>query len=206
MGRLSRTAAGTRGPLAGALLASLATFVQLLIVIGLVDIEVLRRLWLPVVAGLIVLLCVAALVYRGVSRGHQEGAADEDEARPKPASRPFALRPALVLAAVLTLALLVGRWGADVLGPRGAVLAAFAAGLADAHAGSVAAASLAAKGDITVDTALVSVAAALGSNLLVKTVLAFTSGGRRFGLGFVAAMAAPAVVFGIAISVAVIRG
>jgi len=206
MGRLSRTAAGTRGPLAGALLASLATFVQLLIVIGLVDIDVLRRLWLPVVAGLIVLLCVAALVYRGVSRGHQEGAADEDEARPKPASRPFALRPALVLAAVLTLALLVGRWGADVLGPRGAVLAAFAAGLADAHAGSVAAASLAAKGDITVDTALVSVAAALGSNLLVKTVLAFTSGGRRFGLGFVAAMAAPAVVFGIAISVAVIRG
>ena len=110
MGRLSRTAAGTRGPLAGALLASLATFIQLLIVIGLVDIEVLRRLWLPVLVGLIVLLCVAVLVYRGASRGHQEVAADGDEARPKPASRPFALRPALVLAAVLTLALLVGRW------------------------------------------------------------------------------------------------
>ena len=108
-------------------------------------------------------------------------------------------------AAVLTIALLIGRWGADVLGPRGAVLAAFAAGLADAHAGSVAAASLAAQGDITVDTALVSIAAALGSNLLVKIVLAFTAGGRRFGVGFLTAMAAPAVVFGIALSVAVIH-
>ena len=206
MGRVSRTVAGLRGPLAGALLASLATFVQLLVVIGLVDVEVLRRLWLPVVAGMIVLSCVAALAYRGVSQSDQDGATEDDAARPKPASRPFALRPALVLAAVLTIALLVGRWGADVLGPRGAVLAAFAAGLADAHAGSLAAASLAAKGDITVDTALVSIAAALGSNLLVKIVLAFTAGGRRFGLGFLTGMAAPAVVFGIALSVAVIHG
>ena len=65
MGRVSRTVAGLRGPLAGALLASLATFVQLLVVIGLVDGEVLRRLWLPVVAGMIVLSGVAALAYRG---------------------------------------------------------------------------------------------------------------------------------------------
>jgi uncharacterized membrane protein (DUF4010 family) len=206
MGRVSRTVDGVRAPLAGALLASLATFVQLLVVIGLVDIEVLRRLWLPVVAGLVVLLGVVALVYRGASRVRSDGAAEEDKAEPAAASRPFALRPALILAAVLTLALLVGRWGADVLGPRGAVLAAFAAGLADAHAGSVAAASLAAKGDITVDTALVSIAAALGSNLVVKIVLAFTAGGRRFGLGFVAAVAVPSVVFGVALTLAVIQG
>ncbi|MFN8032931.1 MAG: DUF4010 domain-containing protein [Mycobacterium sp.] len=206
MGRVSRTVTGLRAPLAGALLASTATFVQLLVVIGLVDVEVLRRLWLPVVAGLVVLLGVAALVYRGSSRGRVDGHTDVDEGPPKQASRPFALRPALVLAAVLTAALLVGRWGADVLGPRGAVLAAFAAGLADAHAGSVAAASLAAQGDITVETALVSIAAALGSNLLVKSVLAFTAGGRRFGLGFVTAMAVPSVVFGVALTVAAMQG
>jgi uncharacterized membrane protein (DUF4010 family) len=83
------------------------------------------------------------------------------------------------------------------------VLAAFAAGLADAHAGSVAAATLSANGDITVDNALVAVAAALGSNLLVKTVLAFTAGGRRFGLPFLAGMALPAVVFGVALTATV---
>ena len=83
------------------------------------------------------------------------------------------------------------------------VLATFAAGLADAHAGAVAAASFAAKGDVTVDTALVAVAAALGSNLLVKIVLAFTAGGRRFGLGFLAGMAVPALVFGVALAATV---
>ncbi|MBX7455433.1 DUF4010 domain-containing protein [Mycolicibacterium sp. 3033] len=202
MGRLARAAAGTRGPLAGALLASLATFVQMLIVIGLVDVDVLRRLWPPALAAAAVLVAVAAIVYRGGGR-REAGAADGEDAEDAaamPQTRPFALGPALVLAAVLTIALLVGRWGAAVLGAQGAVLAAFAAGLADAHAGAVAAASLAAKGTVTVGTALVAIAAALGSNLLVKVVLAFTAGGRRFGVRFMAGMAVPAVVFGVVLA------
>ncbi|EHB50253.1 putative transmembrane protein [Mycolicibacterium rhodesiae JS60] len=202
MGRASRTAAGMRAPLAGALLASGATFVQLLLVIGLVDAGVLRRLWLPVAAAAIILVGVALAVYRTAAGSRRQP--PELDGESKPAARPFALRPALVLAAVLTVALFVGRWGASVLGPQGAVLAAFAAGLADAHAGSVAAASLAAKGDITVDTALVAIAAALGSNLLVKIVLAFTAGGRRFGLGFLAGMTGPAIVFGVALTATLI--
>ena len=113
------------------------------------------------------------------------------------------LRPALILAAVLTLALLLGRWGADALGPQGAVLAAFAAGLADAHAGSIAVASLAAEGDVTVDTALLAIAAALGSNLIVKCVLAFTAGGRRFLLGFLGGVAIPTVVFAAVLTFAI---
>ncbi|WP_120313120.1 DUF4010 domain-containing protein, partial [Mycolicibacterium monacense] len=146
-----------------------------------------------------------AFVYRGANRTDHI-AADDDEAPAEPSSRPFALRPALVLATVLTLALLVSRWAADVLGPNGLVLAAFAAGLADAHAGGVAAASLAAKGDVTVDAALIAIAAALGSNLVVKVLLAFTTGGRRFGLAFLAGMAAPTVAFGVAITLAVTVG
>ncbi|MFM8598228.1 MAG: MgtC/SapB family protein [Mycobacterium sp.] len=192
MGRLSRTLTDVRAPLAGALVGSLATFVQLLVVIGLVDGDVLRRLWPAVLAAAAALAVIAAAVCRTAARAAAAEAADTVEI---PASRPFALRPALVLAAVLTLALLVARWGAEVLGARGAVLAALAAGLADAHAGSVAAASLAAKGDITIDTALLAISAALGSNLLVKCVLAFTAGSRRFGLGFLAGMAAPTAVF-----------
>jgi uncharacterized membrane protein (DUF4010 family) len=203
MGRLSRTAVGLRAALASALAASLATFLQLLIVIGYVDAAVLRRLWLPVVAAAVVLVGVAAAVYRGAGRDHPDAAADVATV---PAGRPFALRPALILATVLVCALLVGRWGAAVLGPQGAVLASFAAGLADAHAGSIAAASLAAQGDITVDTALAAIAAALGSNLLVKIALAFAAGGRRFGLGFTAGMAAPAAVFGAVLTLVVVLG
>lgn len=199
MGRLSRTS-GLRAPLASALAASLATFVQLLVVIGYVDPHVFRRLWPPVLAGALVLAGVAAYVYRGAVRDNQAASAGVADI---PAGRPFSLRPALILTGVLVFALLLGRWGADVLGPRGAVLAAFGAGLADAHAGSVAAASLAAKGDIPVTIALAAVAAALGSNLLVKIALAFSAGGRRFGLGFLAGMAAPTLVFAAALTVAI---
>lgn len=202
MGRLSRTEAGLRAPLASALVASLATFVQLLLVIGVVDVDVLRRLWPPVLAGALVLAGIAAFVYRGATNPGRD-TDESDNAPAQPTSRPFALRPALVLAAVLTLALLVSRWAAEVLGPNGLVLAAFAAGLADAHAGAVAAASLAATGAVTVDAALIAIAAALGSNLLAKGALAFTAGGRRFGLAFLAGMAAPTVVFGVALTLAV---
>ncbi|MFN8072902.1 MAG: DUF4010 domain-containing protein [Mycobacterium sp.] len=192
MARLSKTGVGLRAALASALAASIATFLQLLVVIGYVYADVLRRLWLPVVAAALVLVGVAVVVYRGAARDRQEPAA---EGTATPAARPFALRPALILAAILISALLVGRWGAAVLGPQGAILASFAAGLADAHAGSIAAATLAAQGDITIATALAAIGAALGSNLLVKIALAFTAGGRRFGLGFTAGMAAPAAVF-----------
>lgn len=204
MGRLSRGAVGLRAPLASALAASLATFIQLLVVIGYVDAAVLRRLWPPVVAGALVLAGVVAVVYRGAARdGGQTGDA---ETAAVATGRPFALRPALILTAVLVSALLVGRWGADVLGPQGAVLAAGAAGLADAHAGSIAAATLSAQGDITVGTALAAIAAALGSNLLVKIALAFTAGGRRFGAGFTAGMAAPAAVFAAALTAVAVLG
>ncbi len=201
MGRLSRTGAGLRAPLASALVASLATFAQLIIVMAYVNNEVLRRIWPAVLCSALVLAVVATLVYRGAS--HDVTAADAPAVS---AGRPFALRPALILAAVLIVALLVGRWGADVLGPQGAVLAAFGAGLADAHAGAIAAATLASAGDISIDTALAAVAAALGSNLLVKIVLAFAAGGRRFGLGFLAGMAAPTIVFGLALGAAVAVG
>ena len=213
MGRLSRTVGGLRPPLAGALFASVSTFVQLIVVIGVVNPEVVRRLWPAAVAGAVALVGIALWVYRsaGSAARPENGSATDAPATDAPATdvpgtRPFALRPALILAAVLTFALLVGRWGADFLGPNGAVLAAFAAGLADAHAGSVAAASLAARGDITTNTALLAIAAALGSNLIVKTILAFTAGGRRFGTGFVAGMAFPTAVFAAAMTLAVTTG
>lgn len=187
MGRLSRTTVDGRAPLAGALVGSLATFVQLLIVIALVDSAVLRRLWPPVLTAAVALAVVAAVVYRRATR--------DADAATLPTGRPFALRPALILAVLLTVALLIARWGAEMFGARGAVLAACAAGFADAHAGAVAAASLAARGDITVNTALLAISAALGSNLLVKCVLAFTAGSRRFGLSFCAGMALPTAVY-----------
>ena len=112
----------------------------------------------------------------------------------KPA-RPFALGPAALLALVLTVALFVGRWGAATFGGAGAVVVSGIAGLADAHAGALAAAQLAADGLIPVSTATFAVAAALASNTLLKLLLAFAAGGVQVGVRYAALMVTPVIAF-----------
>ena len=73
---------GLRAALASALAASIATFLQLLVVIGYVYADVLRRLWLPVVAAALVLVGVAVVVYRA-RRGTAEEPAAEGARPPR---------------------------------------------------------------------------------------------------------------------------
>jgi len=199
MGRLSRSMDGVRAPLGGALLASIATMVQLIVVVWFVDSEVVRRLWPAAVAGGLTLSAVALILYRGARVKPTEGQVVETQQDEVDTGRPFAIKPALVLAAILTVALLVARWGAATFGAKGAVIAGAFAGLADAHAGAIASAQLANKGDISVSTALLATAAALGANTVTKSVLAFATGGRRFGTRFVIGVLPAAIVFGVVI-------
>jgi uncharacterized membrane protein (DUF4010 family) len=70
------------------------------------------------------------------------------------------------------------------------------AGLADAHAASLAAASLAARGELDAHDTLLAISAALGANTAVKVVLAFVAGGAGFGWRFTAAIAGAVAAFG----------
>jgi uncharacterized membrane protein (DUF4010 family) len=179
-----------RGPLAAALTASVATLLQLGAVLAFVSPSLLEHLLPALVLSGLALLVVAAGVARGGGRAPEAPAT----------GRPFALRPALVLAGILTLALLVARAGTAWLGAGGAALASAFSGLADAHAGSLAAATLFARGDLSQTEALVAIAAALGSNTIVKIVLAFTGGGARFGVRFAAAMAPAVLAFALGVA------
>lgn len=181
MGRISRTSGRLAAPLGGAYLASVATFVQLAGIIAVADAELLAHLWPAIVAGGSVLVVVVAVTLtRGAATVGADHAPDPDRA----VDRPFGVRPALVLAGVLTTAVFVGRWVADVIGPNATVLAAGAAGLADSQAGALAAATLHEQGELQLTPALLGVGAAVCTNTVVKCVLAFTVGGRRFGMRF----------------------
>lgn len=202
MGRMAREATGgsgadlvarraaLRAPLGAAVAASVATLAQLAAVLAFVNDALLARLLPALLSGGAALLVVAFVVARGSAAPSSPSAAIE---------RPFALRPALVLAAVLTLALLVARAGAAWLGARGAVMAAGVAGLADAHAGSLAAATLAARGELTLPEGLLAIAASVGTNTVVKVVLAFGTGGKEFGGWFLLAILPGALAFAAAI-------
>lgn len=82
-----------------------------------------------------------------------------------------------MLAVVLTVILVVARWAEDVLQAQGVALACAAAGLADAHAGAAAAATLSGTGAIEPAGALVAIGGALLTNTGTKIALAFSAGG-----------------------------
>lgn len=188
MGRLSRTLHASSEPLTGAQLASVSTYVQLLAIVGVADRSVVREVWPAAVAGggaLLAGIAVAEIRARRRPMLPADAQRESDAAEASAPERPFALRPVLVLAGVLTGALLLARWAADVFGSSGAAIAAGGAGLADAHAASLAVVTLHAQEQLGMSTCLIAIAAALGTNTIVKCVLAFLAGGRGFGTRFV---------------------
>jgi uncharacterized membrane protein (DUF4010 family) len=133
---------------------------------------------------------------------------DDEPSRARPDSwaivgrRPFALIPALILAGILTVFVVLAAAAEHALGSGGAVLAVAAAGLADAHAGALTAAGLASQGTLAPPTAVLAAMAAVGVNTVVKLVLAHVAGGRRASTTLAALFAAPivAVALGLAIT------
>ncbi|NNN02307.1 MAG: MgtC/SapB family protein [Acidimicrobiaceae bacterium] len=180
LGRISKNPSRFDAAVAGAQMASVATYLQLGFVLFVVSPKVASHLVPAIVAGSLSLLGATWLVFRSRASG---AGANDLEAPPR-VEHPFALLPALTLSGVLTAALLAARWGMAHLGTRGAVLVAGAAGLADAHGGSLSAATLFNQGQLNLPSTLAAVGAAVGANTLVKCVIAFVAGGRRFGWRF----------------------
>ena len=192
MARRARDPAVRREALAAAILASVSTLVLLTFICGYVSTDVLRALAPSLACGVVALLVTAGiLILRGGSATERPGSAPAEEK----AARPFALGPAVLLALVLTVALFVGRWGAATFGSAGAVVVSGVAGLADAHAGALAAAQLAADGQIPVSTAVLAIAAALATNTVLKLVLAVAAGGWHVGVRYAGLMVVPVVAF-----------
>jgi uncharacterized membrane protein (DUF4010 family) len=168
--RARRREVPVRGALAGALLASVSTLVQLAVVTSLVDSRVTVRLLPAVVAGSVVMVAEAWWLGRSVD------GSDDDAA----AGRPFAIVPALVLAAIISVVLPVALWLQDRYGAAGALAASATAALADVHGASVAMTTLVNTGDLDLATAVAAIGAGLATNTLGKVFVAAGGGGARF--------------------------
>ena len=159
-----------KATLAGSLMTSVATLVQIALLVTIADPAVAARLYLPLAAGMVVLVLEAVILSR-----HQEGIDDQAAA-----GRPFALVPALILAAVISLVLLLATWLNQRYGASGALIAAAAGSLADTHASAVAVSTLARQGTVTVSLAVTAVAVGLATNTGSKVAAAAVTGGRSF--------------------------
>lgn len=109
--------------------------------------------------------------------------------------RPFDLVPALLLAAILTVFLVVSALVEQTLGPGAAVLAIAVAGLADSHAAALTAGNLSSQATLTPSAAVLAVSLALGVHTVVKLILAQVAGGRRASVTLAALFVGPLVAF-----------
>lgn len=159
---------------AGAVLSSVATIVQLALLIAAISLDTLRAFWLPLVFS-----GGAAIVYGGIFTLWALEHRAEDRAAPGSA---FSLETALGFAAILASILLIAAAAQDWLGETGVLIAAAIGGLADTHSAAVSVASLVEEKKIAAPMAVVPILAALTTNTLTKAAFAIATGGRVFAL------------------------
>jgi uncharacterized membrane protein (DUF4010 family) len=165
----------TKPAAAGAMMSSVATVVQLGILIAVTDLAAFRALLMPLLFS-----GAAAIAYGGAftlwALQADSGKVEETQ------GSAFSLRTALIFAAILAGVLVLAAALQDWFGEVGVIFAAGAAGFADTHAPAISVASLVADGKLAPHAAAIPILAAFSTNTITKMVFAFTAGGLRFAL------------------------
>ncbi|MBS0387360.1 MAG: MgtC/SapB family protein [Proteobacteria bacterium] len=174
--------------LAGAAWSSVATFVQLMLVLAVVN----RALLHSMLASLLVGMLVCALFAAWLTA---RGKAAEIPSVGLPA-RAFRLHQALLVGATIALVLLATTLATRWFGTRYAVAAVMFGGFADVHSASASAAMLCNGKVLAPHTAALAIALAISANTATKLVLAWRSGGASFALSL-----APGLLLSIAAAV-----
>ena len=195
MARVSRGGQSAFRPaLAGALAASIGTCIQIVLITTVVDDDIALAVLPAMALGAATLTIEMVIVARGARADDDaQRVADESLAQ----RRPLQFTASLVIAALLTLSLVLSKSLSERFGSGAAVLTAGVAGLADAHAPAMGAASLAGDEIITPSTAISAIGAALATNTLVKLTLAAAAGGHRFATRLALALVLPAAAVSV---------
>jgi uncharacterized membrane protein (DUF4010 family) len=169
---------------AGAVLSTVATVVQLGVVLAATHAGTLRAMAGPLAGAGVAALAYGgfftwrnARAHRGPRTGSGSSKAEEGE---RPKGRAFDLRVALLFAAVVSAILLLAAALTQWLGRAGLVAGVAASGFADTHAAAIAVASLAAAGQVTPADAVLPILVAFTTNTVSKAVDAITTGDRAF--------------------------
>jgi uncharacterized membrane protein (DUF4010 family) len=175
--RVEKAPVRLRSAVAGAVLSTVATIVQLAVVLAATSVATLRALYVPLICA-----CAAAVCYGAFFTAWALQQKTEDEVE---AGRAVSLPKALLFAAILAVIVVASAALREWFGTIGAMVAAAASGLADAHSAAVSVAALVAAGKLTAADAVIPILAALSANTLTKIFFAATNGGRRFALAVI---------------------
>jgi uncharacterized membrane protein (DUF4010 family) len=159
---------------AGAALSTIATVVQMGLVLAATSMIALRAMSMPLIcAGIVAAAYGAAFTLRALREG--------DAAEPQQ-GHAFSLSAALVFALTLSAVLIASTALREWFGETGVIVAAAAAGFVDTHSPAIAIASLVASGKMTGTDAVFPILAAFTTNTISKIIFAWSSGGRPFAV------------------------
>ena len=172
--RVAKTRDVLAAAVAGAVLSTIATIVQMAFVLAATSMTTLRTLSVPLIcAG------VAAILYGTVFTIRALQQKTESEAQ---SGRAFSLSTALVFALTLSSILVASAALREWFGETGIIVAAALAGFVDTHSAAISVASLVASGKMSAADAVFPILAGLSTNTMSKMFLAGISGGRSFAL------------------------
>jgi len=184
-----------RPAVAGAVLSTVATILQMTAVLAATSRTTLYQMRYPLIASGVAALAYGAVLTIMSVRQEVPLAAQK--------GRAFSLKSAIffagMIAAMLFLSAALNVW----LGRAGVLAAAAVAGFADTHSAAVSVASLVAASKFTARDAVLPILAGLTTNTISKAAVAISTGGRRFamhiipGLVIVIAAAWAAAVFAL---------
>jgi uncharacterized membrane protein (DUF4010 family) len=159
---------------AGAALSTVATIVQMGLVLAATSTATLRALSMPLIfAGIAAIAYGAGFTVRALR--------ERDVPEPQP-GQAFSLPVALVFALTLSAILLASAALREWFGETGVIVAAAAAGFVDTHSAAIAIASLVASGKMSAVDAVFPILAGLSTNTISKIIFAWSGGGRSFAL------------------------
>lgn len=161
-----------RSALTGALLASVATVVQL----GIVVFVSSRSAFYPLVWP----LAFATVGAVGTALIYALKTVASSETQVKSPGRAFDLKSALGFAALTTAVVFLSGILNQRFGGPGLLAGAVLAGCADAHAAAISVANLVAQGEVPPEMATLPILGGLTANTIVKAIAAFALGGRKF--------------------------
>lgn len=171
-----------------AIVANMASFFQLFLLVGPINSK-----WLVSITPTLILIIVTCLIAAGYflkkedpKRSKSKDGVDEEDAGKK--NRIFALMPAIKFALLLIAVKLVTKVCLVFFGQSGFIISSIIASFAGIDAIVLNLADMAG-GAITFETALLTFVLVNATNLLSKTVYAFTQGNKQFGIRFMIASA-----------------
>jgi uncharacterized membrane protein (DUF4010 family) len=171
---------------AGATLSSLATILQLAMLLAVIHPPTLQALMWPLAFG-----GVSIAIYGLVVTLSSLQKSETEINKP---SKTFSVKTALILAAVIAVALVASAALKAWFGQAGLVVASGVAGVADVHASAISVASLAAASKLSPESAVIPILVAFSVNSVSKAVMAVISGGKDFSykviLGLIVQVAA----------------